>query len=330
MTGAAGIVSTALSLPSGQRSAAEAFADEGQELTAAAAARLGIREVRRAQGETGSALALAAAQDALRRAEVAGNTLDVIVDYSFMPQEFLVPAWSMSNKLQAQLGASKAFTVGFSGGGTTNFLTALHFAAALIESDSTVNTALLLGADLAIDKNRVLNRERPLTILGDAATAVVVRRGAAQATVLASAFWTDGALHDVCYIPGGAMSHPDRLDLYRMQIDAARYERAPRREMLARLIDAVLGRAGATRERVKHLVCPNFSAEDRALYAGLLPAAPEPAGAENLQRYGHTHGHDLVLNYGTLVEQGRIQGGDLVLLASHGLGFSYGVTLLKH
>ncbi len=33
--------------------------------------------------------------------------VDVVVEYSIMPQEYLVPVWNMSNKVQAEVGSQQ-------------------------------------------------------------------------------------------------------------------------------------------------------------------------------------------------------------------------------
>ncbi len=106
-----GIVSAAYALPSGRVTSREALAREGVSPSLLLEQRLGIASVPVCEEETGSSLALAASQEALRRAEVGADSVDVIVDFSILPQEYLVPAWNMSNKLQHELGARKAFTV---------------------------------------------------------------------------------------------------------------------------------------------------------------------------------------------------------------------------
>ncbi|MCA1709930.1 MAG: hypothetical protein LC808_44270, partial [Actinobacteria bacterium] len=167
--------------------------------------RIGIESVHAADGQSGSDLALAAAERALAAAGITGKDIDVIVDYTVLPQEYLVPVWNLGNKLQHQLGATKAFALGFSGGGSTNLLVALRFATDLIRANDNVRTALLFGAEIAIPGNRVLNPTQPVTVLGDGASAVVLVAGGDGIVVLGTEIASDATYHDVCYIPGGAL-----------------------------------------------------------------------------------------------------------------------------
>lgn len=106
-----GILAAACSLPSIKRTAEELFAEEGLTLTPEIDRRLGVREIPICDGETASSLAVSAAREALRKAGVDAAKVDVVIEYSFLPQEYLVPVWNMGNKVQAEVGATKSFVV---------------------------------------------------------------------------------------------------------------------------------------------------------------------------------------------------------------------------
>lgn len=302
------------------------FREEGASFPAETAKKLGVESVRLCDGETGSALALEAARDALERADVDASTIDVIVDFSILPQEYLVPAWNMSNKLQHELGATGAFTLGFSGGGATNFLVALKAAADLIRCDERVNTALLVAADATLPGNRILNPDAPVIVLGDGASAMLLQGDAPGPRVLDVELWSDGDYHDVCFIPGGALAHPDRPDLYRLTLDRDRFEAAPKWETLDRIAAAVLARAGRARDERTAFVYPNLSAHDREAFMDAFALDPSRAVHAPFSEHGHVQGSDFVRNYLALVEARA--DGDTALLCSHGMGFMYGVGLL--
>lgn len=301
------------------------FAEEGAELSEEVRERLGIESVRLCREETGSELALAAAQEALERSGVSAPQLDVIVDYTILPQEYLVPAWSMGNKLQADLGAKKAYTLGFSAGGASNFQVALSSAAALIDSDPGVSTALLVGADVTIPGNRVLNPSEPVTVMGDGASALVLTEGDDGDTVMVTRARTVGGLHDVCYIRGGAMAHPDRTDLYRMELDVERSRGAD--SALTALCGELLKERSLSLNEIAALVTTNLSADDQEAFVSGLGADAEMLVRDNLASHGHVHGTDLVLNY--LTARVANEEGGTLLLGSHGMGFMPAATLLR-
>ncbi len=328
MTSEVSILSAACRFPEPSRTVADLCEEEGAACLPDTLGRLGVTSVRLCKGETGSALALEAAREALARADMDASALDVIVDFSILPQEYLVPAWNMSNKLQHELGATGAFTLGFSGGGATNFLVALKAAADLIRFDDRVTTALLVAADVTIPGNRLLNPEAPEIVLGDGASAMLLGADAPGPRVLDVALWTDGHYHDVCFIPAGALAHQDRPDLYRLRLDRERFETAPKWATLARLATEVLQRTGRTRDDRTAFVYPNLSARDRAAFADAFSPEQSRYAHAPFDTYGHVQGTDLVRNYLALTQNGAMPDSDTALLCAHGMGFMYGVGVL--
>ncbi len=324
-----GIAAAAVALPAGRRDARSLFAEESATSDPAIEARLGIDQVPICDGESASGLAMAACQEALQRAELDVAQLDVIVDYTILPQEYLVPAWNMSNKLQHELGAKKAFTVGFSGGGATNFLVALSSAAALLQANEKLTTAMLVAADVTIPGNRILHPADPVSILGDSAGAVVLKKGATGSVIVDTELHSDGSYHDICYIPGGALASPDDPALYRMELDKNRYESAPKSEKLKTMLETLLGRAGVKRDDVVFGLYPNLSSEDQKQFAEVMGFSARQINRDNLKSHGHLQGTDFVVNYLSLLENRSVGQGQYFLAASHGMGFLAGVSLLR-
>ena len=316
-------------LPGRKRATRDLVREESAQFDLAVADRLGIDEVPICDGESGSAMALAACQEALRRAELDAAQVDLIVDYSILPQEYLVPAWNMSNKLQHELGAKKAFTVGFSGGGTSNFLVALSSAVALLQANEKLTSALLVAADVTIPGNRVLNPADPVTVFGDSAGAMVLKKGIEGSVVIGTELSSEGSYHDVCYIPGGALANPDDPALYRMELDKERYEKAPRYDKLKTMLATHLERAGVQRDDIVFGLYPNLSLEDQQQFAQAVGFGSDQINSGNLKSHGHLQGTDFVVNYLSLIESARIAKGQYLLAASHGMGFLAGVSLLR-
>ncbi|HEY2712603.1 MAG TPA: 3-oxoacyl-[acyl-carrier-protein] synthase III C-terminal domain-containing protein [Chthoniobacterales bacterium] len=333
MKSAVGILSASCQVPKAKCSVEDLFREEGANYSPEIAARLGIKQVHLQKGavnETASNMAVAAGREALERAKVDPQTVKVVVEYSIMPQEYLVPVWNMSNKVQAEVGAAKSFVVGFSGGGSSNFMVALTSAAAMLSENEELKTALLVTGDTTIPGNRVLNPEDPVTVLGDGASAVVLQRGAPGSVVIDTQLWSNGANHDVCYIPGGSLAHPDNIDLYRMQLDKARYDSSLKPETLRRISDELLTRAGLSLSDVACVLCSNISAQDEAELQKNFENKVSQVCATNRELHGHLQGSDFPLNYLSLVESGKVKQNDYILAVSHGMGATAATTLLRY
>src|SRR4030066_501795 len=103
-----GIVSTAYCLPPRQKFVRDVFKEEGLEFDVAIANQIGMDQVHVFEGKWRSQLALEAAKECLFKAGLNANEIDLIVDFSVLPQDYVVPSWCMSNKIQHELGAAKA------------------------------------------------------------------------------------------------------------------------------------------------------------------------------------------------------------------------------
>lgn len=324
-----GLLAAAHHLPERVCTLDEIVARETGPVDVTAAARLGVGSVHVFEGESPTDMALAVSRKVLEAAGLTPLDLDAIIDFSMMPQRYVEPAWSMSNELQAELGAKRAFTLGYSGGHSSNLHAAIKFARALILANDDVNRVLLVAADQAIAGNRVIaGLDAPLTVLGDGASAVIVARGAGRAAILGTALRSNGALHDVLNIPGGGMKHPTRLDLYRLTLDAAKHDRADRTSELKGLVDRLLARHGLSGGDISRTITANISAADAQAVGDSLCTGARLVPAGFASR-GHLHGSDLVLNLLELEEEAPPAGSN-VLLATHGHGFLYGATLLQY
>ena len=175
----------------------------------------------------------------------------------------------------------------------------------------------------------MLHAPDPASVLGDGASAVVLRRGVRGRLILDTELWSDGALHDVYYIPGGALAHPDRPELYRLVLDKRRYDAAPKMEVLKRLAARLCERAPVRLEDVKLFLYPNISTADRAAFGEAFGLRPEAMTGSSPLANGHLQGNDFVANYLAAESHGRLHEGDYVLMASHGMGYLEGVSLMR-
>ena len=326
--GSVGIVSTAYCLPPRKMFVRDVFKEERLEFDLEIANQIGMKHVHVFEGKWRSQMALDAAKECLFKAGLNANEIDVVVDFSVLPQDYVVPSWCMSNKIQHELGAGKAFNLGFGGGGTTNFLTALKFAVSLIRTGE-VNTALLISADVALPGNRVINQDAPLTVLGDGASALIVSKDTRICEILNIELWSDGRQNDVLCIPGGGLAHPGRLDLYRLRIHAEAYSEEASLMNLKRLTERAAEKAGINLDGVKIFINPNISAKDRRNFTEVFGLSEDNLFDENRRQYGHIQGTDFVINLSQMIKARSEGQHNLAAVCSHGWGFSYGAMIVR-
>ena len=323
-----GIVSTAYCLPPRKMFVRDVFKEERLEFDLAIANQIGIDNVHVFEGKWRSQLALEAAKECIFKAGLNTNEIDVVVDFSVLPQAYVVPSWCMSNKIQYELGSGKAFNLGFGGGGTTNFLTALKFVVSLIRTKE-VNTALLISADVALPGNRVINQDAPLTVLGDGASALIVSKDTRVCEILNIELWSDGRQNDVLCIPGGGLAYPDRLDLYRLRINAEGYSEESSLQNLKSLTERAAEKADINFDDVAIFINPNISARDRGNFSEAFRLAKDDSFGENRRQYGHIQGTDFVINLSQMINARSEGRHNLAAVCSHGWGFSYGAMIVR-
>ena len=259
---------------------------------------------------------------ALEQAALAPRRVDLIVDYSTLPGEESQYV-SFANRLSAELGAEGSLNLTFKAGGCAGLHLALKTAIGWMGADPQIRSALLVCGDTAPAGSRSM---LPITVQGDAASALVLRRDAAVGpAVLAVEVQTAGYLHDAISLAAGDGRLEIRVDSLRMENEVMPIYYLN----LLRLVNRALGQASLGVSEVDHFIYSNISQRDRDGFRRMLSlpegALPPTAMAE----YGHTFASDLIVNYADLRAAGGIQPGQLLLFASAGIGFAWGVTLAR-
>jgi 3-oxoacyl-[acyl-carrier-protein] synthase-3 len=287
-----------------------------------AAEGLGLSRVRVCGGKQPYDLVLEAASTAIAEAGITGQDVNLIVDYSTFPGENS-QYFSFANKLSAELGAETSLNLGFKSGGCGALHLAIKTALGWMSTDESIQTALLVTGDGAPQGSRSL---LPITVQGDAASAVILTRtGAEGPFLLGVEAMTLGHLHDAIAL----VKTNGHLEI---KVDAACMENEVMPVYylnLFWLVKKVLAANSLSLSNIDHFIYSNISQRDRegfrrmvGLPEGGLPVTP-------MADYGHTFASDLVINYVHLQREGRIRPGQLLLFASAGIGFTWGVTLVR-
>jgi 3-oxoacyl-[acyl-carrier-protein] synthase-3 len=285
-----------------------------------AAEGLGLRRVRVCGGRQPYDLVLEAASAAIAEAGVATRDINLILDYSTFPGEN-AQYLSFAHKLSTDLGAETSLNLSFKSGGCAALHLAIKTALGWMSSDESIQTALLVTGDTAPLGSRSL---LPVTVQGDAASAVVLRRQGTEGPLLLGVeAMTLGHLHDAIAV----VKTNGHLEI---KVDAACMQNQVMPVYylnLLWLVQKVLAASSLSLNNIDHFIYSNISQRDRdgfrrmvGLPEGGLPVTP-------MADYGHTFASDLVINYAHLRREGRILPGQLLLFASAGIGFTWGVTL---
>ena len=333
-----GILSSAYYLPPTRKKVAAVFDDEelppGSPTVGIDFRRdIGIDEVHLAGDEMPSDLGLEASRRALDRAGLDPAEVDLIVDFTSIPEDYVAPTWSAAGLVQERLGADRALATAVNTGGCASYHTALKTAAAMMRSDERLRTALLFAGD----KTPALNKTYfPITVTCDGGSAVILKRGHDSRVILAVDILTLGQLHDVWYVPGITNPQPgepvnERLLHMKSNLELFQKNVIPiNLFMFRRVMTGCVKRAGLKLADVDYFVYPTFSAWDLDGFCKGMRVPTDKIYAAGLGRHGHIQENDMVVNYEDAAHEGLIGDGDLVMVTTNGAGFTWGAALIRH
>lgn len=275
-----------------------------------------------AEGELTSDLAVAAARQALSRAGLSPDDIDLVIVATTTPDlTFPATAAIVQAKLGVEQGAAFDVQAVCSG-----FVFALSTAEKFLICGQH-RRALVIGAETF---SRILDwTDRATCVLfGDGAGAMVLeRQDAAEADgrgVIASYLRTDGRLADLLYVDGG-VSSTRTTGHVRMQGNKVFKEAVLR---ISEAMETVARQAGVRPSDIDWFV--PHQANERIIQGVVkkLDLRPEQV-VSTIVGQGNTSAASIPLAYTQAVEDGRIKRGDLVMLEAMGGGLTWGAALLR-
>lgn len=271
-------------------------------------------------GETASSMSVAAARQALARAQLPPSQVQLIIVATSTP-DYLVP--SVANMVQEQLGAVGAPAFGLVAG-CTGWVYALVTASQFIQNGAFRN-ALVIGTEhlsMGIDWT-----DRSTCVLfGDGSGAVVLEASDQPTGLLSFDLGSDGSGWDALIVPGGGGANPasqqvidQRLQYLRM--DGQRVFKFATRVMADSVAKVIAG-SGLSLDDVA-LIIPH-QANDRIIeVARRRLGAPPDKMMINIACYGNTSAASIPIALTEAVDQGRLKAGDNLVFTSFGAGLSW-------
>jgi 3-oxoacyl-[acyl-carrier-protein] synthase-3 len=286
--------------------------------------RTGIRQRHiAAEGEMTSDLGGAAAKEAMAQAGVKPGDIDLIICATSTPDETF-PA--TATRIQERLGVTQgaAFDVQAVCSG---FVYGLSVADNFLRVGQA-KTALVIGAETF---SRILDWEDRSTcvLFGDGAGAVVLQAtqgaGAASARgILSTHIYSDGRHHDALYVDGGPSS-TGKVGHLRMEGKEVFRHAVVR---MAEAIDTALEANGLTPGDIDWLV--PHQANIRIIESmGRRLNLPSDRVVVTVDRHANTSAASIPLALTEAVGDGRIRGGDLIMMEAMGGGFTWGSALVR-
>ena len=290
--------------------------------------RTGIRQRHIAEPGVGTSdLASEAAREAIRRAGLTPDDIDVIVVGTVTP-DMLFPATACL--VQHKIGANKAWGFDLSAA-CSAFTYSLTVGSQLVATGGATY-ALVIGADVMSSIIDYTDRAT-CVLFGDGAGAVVLGPSADENIgILDYDHKIDGSGGAALCMPAGGSRLPashDTVDQrlhYVKQDGAAVFKFAVR--MTEEIAQRLLKRNSLTPDDIDLFV--SHQANRRIIEASTGRLGVDPAKVViNLEKFGNTTAGTIPLALADARKDGRLKHGDLVLLASVGAGLTVGSVLLR-
>lgn len=274
-----------------------------------------------AEGEKTSDLACNAARQALERAGITAEHIDLIVIATSTPDDTFP---STATQVQHMLGAHNAVAFDVQAV-CAGFVYALDIADAMLRCGRG-KRALVIGAE-SFSKILDWNDRSTCVLFGDGAGAVIleVSADADGFGVLASKLHSDGAFRDILYVDGGPSSTGDVGHL-RMEGNKV-FRHAV--EKLSTVMDEVLDLAGMQVEQVDWLVPHQANIriiEGMQKKMGL----GDDRVVKTVDQHANTSAASIPLALSVAVDDGRIKDGQVLAFEAIGGGLVWGAALVRY
>jgi 3-oxoacyl-[acyl-carrier-protein] synthase-3 len=287
----------------------------------------GIRERRIVgEGETTSTLSVAAGRQALERAELAPEELDLIIVATSSPDHLLPP---VSSQVQHGLGATRAGAFALVAG-CTGFVYGLATAHQFIATGAYRNI-LVIGTEII---SRFLNwQDRNTCVLfGDASGAVVLQASDEPSGVLSFVLGSDGSKAEALIMRGLGSAMPASQEVldnnwHKIEMDGPTVLKFGLR-MLGQAASEATAAAGLTMEDIDLLIPHQSNMRLIEATRQQLGLPPEKVFS-NLERYGNTSAAAIPLAFCEALESGRVTEGDTVVMVSFGGGLTWAAATVQ-
>ena len=285
--------------------------------------RTGIRERHiAAEGQTTCDLAEQAARQAMQRAGVSKDEIDLIIVATTTPDK-VFPSTACLLQQRLDIHGCAAFDVQAV---CTGFVYALGVADSFVRAGRATK-ALVIGAETL---SRIVDwTDRTTCVLfGDGAGAVVLE-AADEPGILSVHLHADGSYENLLHVPAGISSDYERLkrgeahiemkgnEVFRMAVNT-----------LGRIVDETLEANQMQKSDIDWLVPHQANTRIIAATAKKLDMSMDNV-VLTVDRHGNTSAASVPLARNEAVQDGRIQPGQTILMEAFGGGFTWGSVLAR-
>jgi len=289
--------------------------------------RTGIKQRHKAaDNEYTSQFGVKAAQQALERAGLKAEDIEIIVCATTTPDQIMPSTGAL---IQAQIGATNAAGMDIFAA-CSGFLYGITMVESMIRTGQ-IKHALVIGAEVLTKYVDYTDRST-CVIFGDGAGAAVLAPVAEDKGILATKIRSDGRFEEQLYAPGGGTklgtTHEtiDNRDHFFKMKGNELFKIAVR--SMAEISKEILDKAGYTIDDVD-LVIPHQANQRITDAVASRLNIPEEKVYSNIAELGNTSSASIPIAMDECLQSGKIKEGDLVLLTAFGGGVTWGGTLVR-
>lgn len=298
--------------------------------------KMGIRQ-RHVAGEDDSVTAMAsrAALEAIQSAGIAPEKINLVISHGSEFKDHLV--WNAAAKIQVNVGAVNAYSFemyALCAGAPI----AMNMAKSMMLADPSHEVVLLAAGSRENDLINLRNaRSRFMFNFGAGGGALLLQRGATKNLILGASAITDGTLSETVIVtrePEAVAGIEDagigdlrgRLDVMNADYMAERLG-ATSLANFQRVITEAVEKSGAALSDVRFIGITHMK---RSFYLEILASVGLTAEQSvYLEDHGHVQSIDQVLALQLGLAQGKIQPGDLIVLAGAGTGYTWSAVAVR-
>ncbi len=289
--------------------------------------RTGIKQRHKAaDNEYTSQFGSAAAKQALERAGLKPEDIDIIVCATTTPDQIMPSTGAL---IQAQIGAVNAAGMDVFAA-CSGFLYGMTMVESMIRTGQ-IKYALVIGAEV-LTKYVDYTDRGTCVIFGDGAGAAVLGPVPAGKGILATKIRSDGRYEEQLYCPGGGTklgtTHEtidNREHFFKMKGNEL-FKVAVR--SMADISAEMLEKAGLTVDDVDIVVPHQANQRITDAVASRL-GVPEEKVYSNIAYHGNTSSASIPIALDECIQSGRVQEGSTVLLTAFGGGVTWGGTIVQ-
>jgi 3-oxoacyl-[acyl-carrier-protein] synthase III len=289
--------------------------------------RTGIKERRIAdEGQTASDLAYEASKNALKKAGLKAEDIDLIIVATVTGD---MPFPSTACFLQGKLNAVNA--AGFDvNAACSGFLYGLYIADGFIKSGMH-KKVLVVGTEV-LSKITDWEDRATCVLFGDGAGAVIVGPTDEDRGIISTHIKSDGGMWDFIHVPGGGSKNPASVESLEQRLHYIKMKGNETFKVAVRTLEELgiktLEENNLDSEKLSLLVPHQANLRIIQATAGRLKL-PIDKVFINLDKYGNTSAASIPIALDEAVTSGRVNAGDYVLLEAFGGGLTWASALIK-